>query len=373
MLDARRPGALVTVALAGSLAAQSIRDEDPFVVDAGTRARAMQEAADRGLAWLARQQAPGGYWSGTVGHKRGDGYMTLRARALNDAVGQGHMGVTALAGIAFLADGHMPGRGPYGDVVAKALDYVIEHSEETGMLTDGGTRMYSHAFATLFLAEIHGMAGGDRTREALERAVHLIVDSQNAHGGWRYNAFSPHCDLSVTVCQLQALRSARNIGISVSARTIRDAVEYVKESRTTSGRSKGLFYYKIYGRGAYRKNRDYAINAAALTSLFSAGVHEPEIYDPVLDFLADEYPTLADYYPTHFYYWYGNYYAAQAFFQAGGRRFEDYHERLSTDLLRMQRSDGRWVNGEGPGDEFSTAVACILLLIPKQYLPIFQR
>jgi hypothetical protein len=44
-------------------------------------------------------------------------------------------------------------------------------------------------------------------------------------------------------------------------------------------------------------------------------------------------------------------------------------------LLDDQEKDGRWLNPrrEGPGDAFGTAVACIILQIPNQYLPIFQR
>jgi hypothetical protein len=39
----------------------------------------------------------------------------------------------------------------------------------------------------------------------------------------------------------------------------------------------------------------------------------------------------------------------------------------------MQQPDGRWRGEVGPGDEFATAVACLLLSLPQQYLPIFQR
>ena len=60
-------------------------------------------------------------------------------------------------------------------------------------------------------------------KSALERAVHLIVDCQNEVGGWRYNPFDRATDLSVTVCQLQALRAARNIGIHVPPETIERA------------------------------------------------------------------------------------------------------------------------------------------------------
>lgn len=334
------------------------------------------EAAERGLVWLREHQLQSGAWVGYVGHKMQDDYEILGTGLLPEQQrrkGEGHLGVTALCGMAFLAGGHLPDRGEHGEAVRLAQDFVLTHALENGMLTSAGTRMYSHAFATLFLAEVHGMAADDRTKLALERAVNLIVDSQNHVGGWRYNPFDRETDLSVTVCQLQALRAARNIGIRVPEDTIAKAMDYVTRSRVPSGSSRGLYWYKIEGRGRYEKSREYAINAAAMTALASAGVHDDDLADPVLSFLDRSYPDLADYYGTHFYFWYGNYYAAQAFYQYGGPRLGAFYQRLAEDLLRGQAADGRWRNTTGPGDEMATAVACILLQMPRQYLPIFQR
>ena len=50
-----------------------------------------------------------------------------------------------------------------------------------------------------------------------------------------------------------------------------------------------------------------------------------------------------------------------------------YWPRVSDQLVRGQQPDGSWRNTIGPGTAFSTAVACIILQIPNQYLPIFHR
>ncbi len=335
--------------------------------------RESEQASDRGLRWLAAQQSEHGYWQAHVGHKRMDNYIILRSAQLNESIDQGHIGVTSLCGLAFLAGGHLPDRGTYGNNVRRCVDYVCDHVQENGLITDGGTRMYSHAFATLFLSQVYGMTQDRRVREQLEKAVHIIVDCQNAQGGWRYNPFTAEADLSVTVCQVQSLRAARNIGIEVKRQTIEDAVAFVKRARTRSGHSKGLFYYKNEGRSSRTKNREYAINAAAVTALFSAGVTDKSLYEPALDFLEEGYGEVHDYYRSHYYYWYGNYYACQAFFQAGGTKFTTFQDRICRDLVRAQLSDGRWRNDCGPGDPFSTGVACLILQIRKQFLPIFQR
>ena len=84
-------------------------------------------------------------------------------------------------------------------------------------------------------------------------------------------------------------------------------------------------------------------------------------------------PDFNRYYAGHYFFYYGHYYAVQAYYTAGGRRFETYFPRLRDLLIRAQQSNGAWPCHTGPGEAFSTAVATLILQIPYQYLPIFQR
>ena len=127
-------------------------------------------------------------------------------------------GVTAICALAFLANGELPGRGDYGHVVEKSLAYILSNARESGLIASTNVShgpMYGHGFATLFLAELYGMTDDDAIRDALVKAVRLIVKSQNHEGGWRYQPVPFEADLSVTICQIKALRSARMVGISV--------------------------------------------------------------------------------------------------------------------------------------------------------------
>ena len=54
-------------------------------------------------------------------------------------------------------------------------------------------------------------------------------------------------------------------------------------------------------------------------------------------------------------------------------RFFGGHQSLRELLIRYQRADGSWLNETGPGDAFSTAMACLILEIPYDFLPIFHR
>src|SRR5262249_28453544 len=161
-------------------------------------------------------------------------------------------------------------------------------------------------------------------------------------------------------------------GIPVPRGCIDRVVDYIKRSQIPYGYERGLFWYKITGTSAMTKT-SFTINAAAITALHSAGLYTDDAYGRAVDYLESEYDDVSRYYGTHFYFWYGNYYAAQAFHQCGGKRWERYWSRLTRDLLARQQSDGRWRNDTGPGDEFATAMACLMLQIPEGVLPIYQR
>lgn len=341
------------------------------------RAAEIERAVAHGLKWLAENQEPCGGWVGDAGHKQEDGYAVYHTAQECRDEGGAFMGVSALAGLAFLADGKLPDRGPYSELLDRVIDYVIRHQSDFGYFCDGGSRMYSHSFAVLFLSQAHGMCihRAKEVEHALTAAVQFLQQSQNERGAWRYQPFTVESDLSVTVCQVQALRAARDAGIPVASETIDRVVAYVRASKITDDEEDtGAFYYKIYGRGG-RTKTSFAINAAAVTTLHSAGLYNDREYGRALEYVAESYPEFSARWADHYYYWYGNYYAAQALFTEGGPRWKAYWTRLRDDLLKRQQSDGRWLNPprEGPGDAFATAVACLLLRLPAQYLPIFQR
>ncbi len=358
-------------------------------------------AIERGLRYLIRIQNDDGSWSCDAGKKVNDGYEVF---AGGESVH--HVGATALAVLAFLAAGHVPGRGPYGEPLDRAVAFLVSRVSPEGYIASDHTRMYSHAFATLALAEVYGMSREPKLRERLQTAVEFTVKCQNPTGGWRYVPFTIESDMSVTVCQVVALRGARNVGIRVPQATIDRALGYVIESAITEdgpmGDERGAFNYQPI---STRYNRSsFALTAAGLTTLFQAGLYDneslryfvekngihkvpPPNIDDCVSFMNRYYHYVRREFRSHYFYYYGNYYAAQAMYNVGGsnpKAWEAWYDMVRDDLLAFQQrspspTDGSleesmWVSNVGPSSNaFATAVALLILSMPFDYLPIHQR
>jgi hypothetical protein len=315
-----------------------------------------KRAVERGLAWLDANQNLNGSWTCRVGYKLNETYNG------ND---DEHVCATALACMAFLAAGSTPERGKYAKTVAKGLDYVLSCADpRTGYISSRGTRMYEHAFATLFLAEVYGMTQREDIREKLKAASYLIVNSQNPEGGWRYQPTPIDADISVTVSTLQALRAARNVGIAVPKSTIDAAVKYVKSCAKNSN---GAFSYQLMS--PYMTRYSFALTAAGIVALYSAGEYESREIRNGLAYLRSRANELND--TTTYHYFYGHYYAVQAMNVAGGKYWREYFPPVRDEIIAKQRANGMWVDDVGPA--YATSMACLIMLIPCNYLPIFQN
>lgn len=346
-------GALLAAALLAP--AQDLRSR-PLGVYTREFDQEVRRACDRGLAWLASQQQPNGAWRCKIAYKL---YDTYEGEDGDD------VGVTSLACMAFIGGGNTPDRGKYGKVVAKGLDFVLSCArEEDGYITKNGTRMYSHAFATMFLAEIYGMTKRRDVKEKLRRAVDLIVTAQNKEGGWRYQPIPVDADLSVTVSTVQALRAARNCGIVVPLDTIERAMKYIKGCATRYG-----FTYQLVNDYSFNDTRiSYALTACGVVALMTAGIYDSREIRDGMRFLEEQWRQLRW---GKYHYFYGHYYASQAMYMAGPHYWDNYYPRVKREILQGQRPDGSW--SDDVGMTYATAMACVVLQMPCEWLPIFQK
>ena len=303
-------------------------------------------AIELGLTWLAKSQNSDGSF-GTGGYR-------------------GNIAVTSLAGLAFMANGSSPGRGPYGTQIDKALVYVMDNTAPSGFIAvpNAGTHgpMYSHGFGALFLAEAYGMSRRPELREKLTNAIRLIIDTQNAEGGWRYQPVRNDADISVTICQINALRAARNAGLFVPKETVDNCIRYVKQTQNADG---GFRYMTQPGASAFPRS------AAGVVALYSASVYEAKEIERAVEYLKQFMPEIR--FGQRFsHYFYGHYYAAQAMWIRGGADWNIWYPAIRDELVRRQNNtSGFWPDSICP--EYGTAMALIILQMPNNYLPIFQR
>lgn len=300
--------------------------------------------------------------------------------------GQYRVAETSLVGMAYLAAGNGQGRGPYAKSLRRAVDYLFTSQDAKGYYSDGGySRMHGHGFAMLFLAQVCGMnsqspaeragLGEDyqkKLKESVAKAVDLAVESQTDLGGWNYepNKAANFDEASITICIVQGLRAAQNAGISVPKETIERAVGYVVAS------------YDDHGSFAYSLRQNirrpsFALSAAGLSTLVAAGEYDrkdSKMAKECLEAIKRYRPDKADY--ADYYYYYAQFYAAQAMYQFGGDEWENWYPAVREDLLKRKRTveRGKAAIWESNVDIiYGTAMACLILQVPNNYLPIFQR
>lgn len=326
----------------------SLHAADPEKIAAQFFTPAARQASQRALRFLAQRQTEEGSFS------RGP---NIDGR---------NVGVCGLAGLAFMSSGSTPGRGPYGVNINRCVDYLLANARENGFICNRESSshgpMYGHGFAMLFLAEVYGMSPRVDLRDHLARGVKLILDTQNDQGGWRYQPQRRDADLSVTICQVMALRAAKNSGMFVPNESIERCVAYVKQSQNADGG----FMYTLDGGGP----SDFPRSAAGIVALYSAGIYEGDEIERGLGYLMRFRPLEPSRLnQAHFYY--GHYYAVQAMWHAGDGYWESWYPAIRDLLIANQTESGSWINSTCP--EYGTAMAAIVLQLPNNCLPILQR
>jgi hypothetical protein len=308
-------------------------------------------AIDRGLEYLVRMQSRRGSWANREGY------------------GAYPVAMTALAGTALLMDGNTTTQGRYAPQVDRSLRYILDSSTSSGLIARGdgeGRPMYGHGFSMLFLGQLYGMtespARNRAIHDVLSRAIQLTARSQSTWGGWIYTPDAGADEGSVTITQVQGLRSCRNAGVAVPASVINSAMDYLAKSQNSDG---GIRYSLSQRAGGSRP----PITAAAVCCWFNAGEYDNPRAMQALEFCKQLIQ------PVHYvggHYYYAHLYFSQALWVSRDPYWDLYYPEIRDQLLRMQQSDGSWL-GDGAGRIYGTAVALIILQLPFNQLPIMQQ
>jgi len=336
--------------------------------------QAVESSVDRGLVWLAAQQANDGSFA---------------------SLPQAQPAMTSLTIMAFLSRGYQPGLGPYGQQLNRAIDFVVRCQMADGLFSymppppGNDTRgpcqsaMYNHGISGLMLGEVYGQVEGDRAktvRAAIGRALQFTRGNQLKprsaadKGGWRYLTlgYGQDADISVTAWQLMFLRSARNSEFAVPEEYVDDAIGFV--GRCWNEPVGGFTYF---ANGADGEVVARGMTAAGVVALAMAGRHETRMAQRAGDWLlAHPFGRYGSIVGGHEKFIYSTFYCSQAAAQLGGRYWQQIYPRISRVLVGAQSPEGSWPADPDLvmfGDGLTTAFAILSLTPPYQILPVYQR
>ncbi|MEO2017055.1 MAG: prenyltransferase/squalene oxidase repeat-containing protein [Fuerstiella sp.] len=352
---------VVIIATCTSVFAQDPAKLSPFQKDE------VDTAVDKAVTFLIKQQKD----NGAIHDKSHDTTMT------------------SLAIMAMASVGIQPADlGPNGQAMKRALDFVLQDDRQDAKGYYGGkdgSRMYGHGITTLMLTEMLGMGSSDSQdkllHERCQKAIDLILSAQkekksvNAQGGWRYTPNARDADLSASVWQLMALRSAKNDGLQVPSSAIREAVEYLKRSYSAPLDRDGIPETDKPGGFCYepgRRSPSFTMTAAGLLAMQVCGEYESPLVVGAADWLMTRPPKWKERFCL-----YGTYYYAQGMYQRGGDHAATAQKLVQEMLLKNQAGDGSWLahgsEEKNIGKVYSTSMSVLSLSVKYHYLPIYQR
>ncbi len=279
-------------------------------------------------------------------------------------------GVTALACLAFMAEGSQPRVGKYGRQLDRGLEFILNNVQSIGVISGKGSNPYGpgyeHAFSTLALL----MASGDmpwrpQTRDVISRALHVLLRSQKLDGGWRYQMSRDGLsDLSVTANVLWVLRSAKKAGFTIPRDAIDKGVKYIEDCANPDG----TFRYLTGGLHA-----EPSLGGTGMIALSNHGRLDHPLVAPASDKIAYDYRryTIDDLRGRR-YCLFGMFYASVAMYPCGDEYFVPWFKKTNELLVTMQQKDGDFLD-EHDNRVYTTAMAAIVLQAPKVYLPLYER
>ena len=118
--------------------------------------------------------------------------------------------------------------------------------------------------------------------------------------------------------------------------------------------------------------RFHGVTCAAVVALWNAGQYDTDLIRRTIDFMNRN--IRHDFVSGH-HAEYVEYYLAQAKWIVGGREWMGYYRPAASRFVQIQQPDGHWEGSDHYqyGITFGTAIALIILQLPYNRLPVYQR
>ncbi|MBL4844497.1 MAG: terpene cyclase/mutase family protein [Planctomycetes bacterium] len=313
---------------------------------AGTEA-----GVSKGLAWLKKHQSSNGRWKVTL-----DDCKTCGKNAPGDA--RYDVGVTSLAILAYVGNGHTHRFGKHKRVVGRALAWLKRQQNADGAIGftgNEGEAIYNHALATQALCELFAVSRDFTLKRYAEKAVSWIVKARNPGFGWKYGVRSGRNDTSVTGAMLLTLLTAREAGINVPGESFEGASKWLARATNASGETG---YQSPGGGSSYLPASDGKFDPLPVNTAIA--VFARLLEGDAREDLRKSSAHLDQNLPTwdkngrkvNFYYWY---YGTNAKFQIGGPTWKAWNKAIQKALLPNQETKGCAAGSWKPQGEWCLA------------------
>jgi hypothetical protein len=344
-----------------------------------------EQALKDGLEWLANHQDNDGKW---------DCDEFMKHDPPTDVCdGPGHaehdVGVTGLAMLAFMGDGHTTRQGLYKEKVTKAVKWMREQQDfENGLIGEkiGTAFLYDHSIATLAMCEAYYFSKAPHIRGTAQKAISFVTQARNPYGVWRYEV--PPVgdnDSSVTGWMVFALKSAEEAGLKIDSQSFADSITWFDE---VTDRQSGRVGYSAIGEPSsrtpgvndnYPREKTEAMTAVGLLCRFFLGQDpgKDDIMVKHADLMLKTLPEWDDDegLTNDLYYWY---YGSYAMYQMGGKHWRAWNTAMKKAVLESQDREGSakgsWVPngpwGHSGGRVYSTALCVLCLEVYFRYAKV---
>ena len=352
-----KPGTLKLPASYGARGSEESRKQ--AMKTYGADVSETENAVLKALRWLKANQNPDGSWGTFEGDQGKERDIQYR--------------FTSWALLAMLAHGEKPSSDEFGECVLKAIKRMITWIEASSGNYMGQGDQYTHPIIAYAISETYGMTKTPKARDAMNKAIAVIIDNINRNGSYGYwydrvpkperrdpitgkmpknMTFQPPSDLSFAGWNYQALKAAHSAGCDLAG--LDDAIELAIG---------GLKKHYSVAEGGYAKGLggkpDIGMTALGILCAGLLGDGEGKEAKKSFEWLKkynklgigncswkfnkDVYSEYPESFNQALYTWY---YQTQALFQTTkgqGPVWKRWNDAFNGTFIKEQNSDGSWL------------------------------
>lgn len=327
----------------------------------------LDEAAKKGLDWLASVQAEDGGWGQDGGHE-GDARKGVNLESTGNDVAN-----TALACLALLRSGTTPKEGPYRENLVRGVEFILAHVEDCpaeGIAITKKTntqiqrKLGPHIdtfLANLVLAEVDGQIGdaalAKRVGAGVEKCIAKIEKNQLGDGSWNHGGgWAPIIGTSMAS---RGLYNAQQKGRQVDEEVLVKVEKYssasfdAKDKKFKGDAAAGVELYAAAqalennSRSAEGRVQYADMNDAAAEKLGEAG-----FVGGFGSMGGEEFVSYMN--------------VSDSLLRVGGEKWKTWNGKIKEQLVKLQNQDGTWAGHHCITGRVACTSAAVMTLLAER-------